>query len=215
MAQSFGWIEANKTVADAFGVVLLSYEGGQHLVGVGSASQNTTLTSLFTQANREELMGAVYAAYLQGWESRGGGLFMHFTDIGRYSRYGSWGALELIGQTASAKYNALWTYSLGTQPPTQPVPTPLPNPLPTATPSKKVRVAKRGRGEIVSSPGGIRCGSRCSATFSQTKRVTLTARPALGYRFSGWAGACEHTRRTCVVTLPFTRSTTATFSKRK
>ena len=218
MAQSFGWIEANKAVADAFGVTLLSYEGGQHLVGVGSASQNTTLTSLFTQANRDERMGTVYAAYLQGWESRGGGLFMHFTDIGSYSRYGSWGALERIGQTSSAKYGALWTYSLGTQPPVQPPATPHPDPQPTAqptaSPAHKLRVSKRGRGEIVSSPGGIRCGSQCRATFSQTKRVTLRSRSSPGYRFVGWKGACRHARRLCVVTLPYTGIATATFSKR-
>lgn len=218
MAQSFGWIEANKTVADAFGVALLSYEGGQHLVGVGSASQNTTLTSLFTQANRDERMGTVYATYLQGWESRGGGVFMHFTDIGSYSRYGSWGALERIGQASSAKYGALWTYSLGTQPPVQPPSTPHPDPRPTAqptvSPAHKLRVSKRGRGEILSSPGGIRCGSRCRAAFSQAKRVTLRSRSSPGYRLVGWKGACQHARRLCVVTLPYTGITTATFSKR-
>ena len=215
VAQSFGWIEANRTVADAFGVALLSYEGGQHLVGVGSASHNSTLTSLFTQANREERMGAVYTAYLQGWESRGGGLFMHFTDTSSYSRYGSWGALELIGQTASAKYNALWTYAFGTQPPVPLPSTPLPTPPPTVIPSKTIRASKRGRGEIVSSPGGIRCGSRCSATFSQTRKVILKSRPASRYRFVGWTGACQHSRRVCVVTLPYAGNVTATFSKRK
>ena len=156
-------------------------------------------------------MGTLYSTYLQGWKARGGGLFMHFTDIGIYSRYGSWGALELIGQTASPKYNALWMYSLGTEPPS------LSTPTPTSTPtsSKTVRVAKRGRGEIISSPGGIRCGSRCSTTFSKTKRVTLTSRPASGYRFTGWRGACQHNRRVCIVTLPNIEIATATFAKRR
>ena len=205
IAQSFGWIEVNKAVANSFGIDLVSYEGGQHLVGVGSASNNTTLTSLFTSANRDLRMGTLYKSYLQGWDARGGGLFMHFTDIGNYSKYGSWGALEVIGQSASPKYNALWAYSLGTDPP----PLLAPNPKKSRT----LRVSKQGRGEVRSTPTGIRCGSRCSALFSKAMKVSLTAHPAPGYRLTRWKGACSHARKSCSVSLPTAQSATAIFTR--
>lgn len=211
IAQSFGWIEVNKAVANSFGIDLVAYEGGQHLVGVGSASNNSTMTSLFTTANRDTRMGALYTSYLQGWEAKGGGLFMHFTDIGSYSKYGSWGALEVIGQSASPKYNALWTYSLGTDPP--PLPTPISSPNPQR--SRTVRAYKQGRGLIRSAPSGIRCGPRCSASFSQAKKVTVTAYPATGYRLARWKGACSHTRKRCSVSLPTSQTVTAVFARVK
>jgi hypothetical protein len=211
LPQSFSWIEANKHVAGLFGLSLVSYEGGQHLVGVGNASNNASITSLFTRANRDERIGTLYASYLEGWEARGGGLFMHFTDIGRYSKYGSWGALEVIGQVASPKYNALWRYGLNTEPPTPPTATP--RPVPES--SRTLKVSRQGRGEVRSSPSGIRCGSRCSARFSSAKKVTLTAHPSAGYRFVRWKGGCSHTRRSCSVSLPTSQAVTGVFARAK
>lgn len=209
--QSFDWIESNKAVADSFGVSLVAYEGGQHLVGVGGASNDSTITELFTRANRDERMGTLYTSYLEGWEARGGGLFMHFTDIGSYSKYGSWGALELIGQSASPKYNALWKYSLGTEPPPLTRPAPAPNP----ERSRTLRVSKQGRGEVRSAPSGIRCGSQCSASFSRARKVTLTAYPIAGYRFARWKGGCSHARSACSVSLPTSQTVTAVFTRVK
>jgi Divergent InlB B-repeat domain len=50
-------------------------------------------------------------------------------------------------------------------------------------------VMKTGSGTVTSSPAGITCGSVCSKTFAMGARVSLTATPALGYKFTGWAGA--------------------------
>ncbi len=209
LVQSFSWIEANKEVANSFGLSLVSYEGGQHLVGVGNASNNSTITNLFTSANRDERMGTLYTSYLEGWDARGGGLFMHFTDIGSYSKYGSWGALEVIGQVASPKYNALWRYALNTEPPSSPTPRPFPER------SRTLKVSKQGRGEVRSAPSGIRCGSRCSARFSSAKKVTLTAFPSPGYRFVGWKGGCSHSRRSCSVSMPTSGVVTGVFVRSK
>lgn len=136
---------------------------------------------------------------------------MHFTDIGSYSKYGSWGALEVIGQVASPKYNALWRYALNTEPPTPPTATPRPAP----ERSRTLKVSKQGRGEVRSSPSGIRCGSRCSARFSLAKKVTLTAYPSAGYRFVRWKGGCSHTRRSCSVSLPTSEAVTGVFARVK
>lgn len=36
---------------------------------------------------------------------------MNFSLMGRYSRYGSWGALEYMNETSSPKYDAIADYS--------------------------------------------------------------------------------------------------------
>jgi hypothetical protein len=213
VAQSFEWIEANKSIADLFNVALLSYEGGQHLVGVSGAENNSTLTTMFTAANRDARMGSIYTSYLQGWEARGGGLFMHFNDIGTYSRYGSWGALENVEQTSSPKYDALWTYSLGTTPPGSLTPTPGPTATPSPRSKRRVRVRKEGRGTVVSSPSGIQCGGRCTADFRTGRTVRLFARPARGYRFAGWSGVCSLSDSSCSLVLSSSQIVRATFSR--
>jgi len=213
LSESFSWIEANRLVADLFKVALLSYEGGQHLVGIGGAGSNLTLTTMFTSANRDTRMGALYATYLQGWESRGGGLLMHFNDIGSYSRYGSWGALESVEQTSSPKYDALWTYSLGTAPPGSLTPTPGPTATPSPRSKRRLRVRKDGRGSVVSSPGGIQCGNRCAADFRAGRTVRLIARPSRGYRFTRWSGGCVSSDSTCLLGLSSSQIVRAHFSR--
>ena len=69
-----------------------------------------------------------------------------------------------------------------------------------------------GSGTASSSPGGISCGSTCSAEFAQGTWVTLTAAPAGGSRFANWSGSCG-TGTSSAVTLQVNgaSSCTATF----
>jgi len=101
-----------RSIALADGLKLISYEGGQHMVGVGGAENNTTLTALFHAFNRDPRIKALYAKYLGDWRASGGELFVHFTDIGRYDKWGAWGALESLAQprTAAPKFDALQTF---------------------------------------------------------------------------------------------------------
>jgi predicted carbohydrate-binding protein with CBM5 and CBM33 domain len=69
-----------------------------------------------------------------------------------------------------------------------------------------------GSGTVSSSPGGISCGSTCSATFTSGTSVVLTATPAAGSTFAGWSGACSGTAATCTVSMTAARSVTATFN---
>jgi len=203
MEQSFGWIVENKEVADRFSIKLIAYEGGQHLVGVGSASGDHSVSRLFTAANRDLRMGSLYADYLNGWASRGGSLFVHFNDIGGYSQYGSWGALETIGQVSSPKYDALYTYAFGL------------TPLGSPRSSSRVRlsVKKTRFGDITSSPRGIRCGSSCSMRVARLTKIKLFATARRGYRFQSWSGACKSAGRTCVLTMRRSTQVRAIFSR--
>jgi len=72
-----------------------------------------------------------------------------------------------------------------------------------------------GTGTITSSPAGINCGSTCSKAYDYGTSVILTATPASGASFSGWAGACASfgTTTTCTLNMTAARSTTATFTK--
>ena len=74
-----------------------------------------------------------------------------------------------------------------------------------------VKAAGAGAGVVSSSPGGINCGSSCTANFSSGTQVTLTASAMANSFFSGWSGACSGSG-TCTMTLTTNESVTATFS---
>ena len=100
-------IAFHKELAKQQGIELLAYEGGQHLVGVGGPANNKRLNDLFDAASRDPRMGTLYKNYFNTWIKEGGALFMHFSDIGNYSRFGRWGALEIATQQNSPKHDAL------------------------------------------------------------------------------------------------------------
>jgi hypothetical protein len=102
-------MRSNAAVARKYGVKMVGYEGGQHLAGWGGAENNSTLTSLFKAANRSPRMYTLYSLYLQNWIAAGGDLFLHFTDVGAYTKWGSWGALEYQDQapSSSPKFQAI------------------------------------------------------------------------------------------------------------
>ena len=96
-------------IAHADGLPLVAYEGGQSLVGGGSAQNDARLADLLIAANRSPRMYRLYTEYLDEWHKLGGGLFMNFADVSLPSKYGSWGALEFLGQNVATapKYKAL------------------------------------------------------------------------------------------------------------
>src|SRR5262249_49899055 len=74
-----------------------------------------------------------------------------------------------------------------------------------------VSKAGSGSGTVTSSPGGIDCGSTCSAQFAQGTSVSLTAAAGANSTFAGWSGACSGTGA-CSVVMDSDKSVTATFS---
>jgi hypothetical protein len=110
LAQAAQFMHKNFDLANQRKLKLIAYEGGQHLVGVGGVENNQAITKLFMAANRDPRMHDVYINYLNQWKNAGGGLFMHFLDIGQFSKWGSWGALEHVEQKKSPKYDALMEF---------------------------------------------------------------------------------------------------------
>lgn len=159
-------IERYATLAAQTGLELISYEGGQHLVGYQGVENSGPITELFVGLNRDLRMGDLYQDYLQGWSDiSGGGLMMHFADITTPGKWGSWGALEDVLQTESPKYLALLSY-LDT----------------TATSYYQLSVLKKGDGDGSVSGGG---------TFAAGTTVTPTATAGTGSTLAGWTpGTC-------------------------
>jgi len=101
-----------RILANNYGLPLIAYEGGQHLVGANEAKNNDQLTALFIAFNRDPRIKQLYLDYLALWKAAGGQLLVHYYDVGEFNRFGSWGALERVAQlrTAAPKFDALQTF---------------------------------------------------------------------------------------------------------
>jgi hypothetical protein len=101
IAQCNTWLSSHVTALSTYGIPIVAYEGGQALQGSPTYGAGSTALNLFITANRDARMGTAYTAYLNGWKTNGGTLFMHFNDSFPPSQYGEWGALESFMQTTS------------------------------------------------------------------------------------------------------------------
>lgn len=105
-----GFIEANARIAQAYGVKLVAYEGGQHLVSAFvTPAYEPAVTRLFTGVNRHARMADLYRRYFEIWYGAGGDLFVPFVAVSPWGKFGSWGALEYVHQdpATSPKYRAI------------------------------------------------------------------------------------------------------------
>ena len=105
-------IQEQVKLAKEFGVELVAYEGGQHLVDWETRTIEAHPNPLLYAANRDPRMGQLYTQYLNAWHDAGGKTFVHFSAPRIYSWYGSWGAKEYITQprNKAPKYDALLRY---------------------------------------------------------------------------------------------------------
>jgi hypothetical protein len=112
LAEAQGRMIANASTAQQHGARLIAYEGGQHMVGVGTWQNNTTLEAFFTSANRDARMKGIYLSYLDMWKAAGGDEFAAFNSCSPFTKYGSWGAKERFTQTRTqaSKYDGLLTW---------------------------------------------------------------------------------------------------------
>lgn len=109
LPQSIQWMREQKQVADMWGLELVAYEAGQHLVGVAGGEGHQGLTQAFVSANRHPRMGTIYKRYLEAWaEVSDHGLICLFSSCGNWGKWGSWGLLEHANQKPadSPKYRS-------------------------------------------------------------------------------------------------------------
>ncbi len=92
-------IEAQAKKAKQYGVQLVAYEGGQHLVDWDNRNIKLNPTKLFIQANRSQRMEKAYTDLLNGWRDAGGTLFVNFSAPRTAAWYGSWGTKEYLTQS--------------------------------------------------------------------------------------------------------------------
>ena len=102
-------------VTKGFGVDLVAYEGGQHLVHHKTHSMTEGATPFLYQANKDQRMGAAYYQLLAGWKKLGGKLFIPFSAPRPTTWHGSWGVKEHIAElpVQAPKYRSLLGFSNG------------------------------------------------------------------------------------------------------
>ncbi len=96
------FLDSQKAVADAHGLGLVAYEGGQHVhhsfaVSGLSATDLTALTDFMTDFVRSPEMADLYRQLWDAWASVGDGAFMQFGDVGSPSKFGSWALYSFLG----------------------------------------------------------------------------------------------------------------------
>jgi hypothetical protein len=105
LAEVKGWAVANKQVADAYGLPLVAYEAGQHLVTYRGGSTE----AMFRAANRDPRMGAALQRLAADWKAAGGQLLLAFSYTQRSGTFGSWGMKEHQRDDAAPKWQAIRT----------------------------------------------------------------------------------------------------------
>lgn len=91
-------IETQANKAKHYGVRLVAYEGGQHLVDWENRNIKLNPTRLFIDANKHPRMGKAYNDLFNGWKKAGGTLFVNFSAPRTSDWYGSWGTKEYLTQ---------------------------------------------------------------------------------------------------------------------
>ena len=108
-------VRQQSEVAKAYGVDLVAYEGGQHLVDHKTHKLTEGATPHLVAANRDPRMAREYYRFLSGWKSVGGNLFVAFSAPRPHTWHGSWGIKEYINQpnAETPKYRALLAFNRG------------------------------------------------------------------------------------------------------
>lgn len=93
---------ADKALADKYGMGLVAYEGGQHLLqsaflsGISDADL-TTLTTFLAGFVRSQAMADLYHELWVAWAQVSDGPFMQFGDVAEVSKFGAWGLFTALG----------------------------------------------------------------------------------------------------------------------
>jgi hypothetical protein len=91
---ALGYVDKHRAIADRYGVRLIAYEGGQHIV----LPDNIPLLKAL---NRDPRMETAYRRYIDGWATRTGDMMVLMQDVAPIGRHGAWGLREYVGQPLS------------------------------------------------------------------------------------------------------------------
>lgn len=96
-----------------FGLPLIAYEGGQHLVArPGEQHNNVGFVTFLRDINRDVRMGDCYRYYLDQWyAATNNSLMTLFNDVGPASKWGNWGLKEWYGDNDAPKFITVQEYN--------------------------------------------------------------------------------------------------------
>lgn len=97
-------------VARKNGLQLVMYEGGSHVVGVGQWGNDDRLNAAFSAFSVSPELGPLYQQLLSAWRELGGQGFNAFTDVGKPSKWGSWGHLRHLWDS-TPRHDVLTAYN--------------------------------------------------------------------------------------------------------
>ena len=101
---------ASAQLARDVGVPLISYEGGQHIVGLGRSQNNAAINTLFAAANNDARMAQAHDRMLADWQAAGGQRFAFFNSVYNYSPTSYFAAKRRQDDDSAAKWAGLVTY---------------------------------------------------------------------------------------------------------
>jgi len=93
-------ITSAKKACDRFGIRLVAYEGGQHLVGKRSMASKIA-------AQDDPRMKDLLVRLLRHWFDSGGDLFAYYSLCSTWGEYGSFGLSNDIHVDGTAKWQAV------------------------------------------------------------------------------------------------------------
>jgi hypothetical protein len=94
--------QEQKAVAEAYGLGLVAYEGGQHvhqLFNVRGVENLQLLTDFMTVFVRSDYMGDLYEQLWAYWADVSDGPFMQYGYMGQSSQWGSWALYDFLGDS--------------------------------------------------------------------------------------------------------------------
>lgn len=86
----------HRRAASQYGLELVMYEGGSHVVASGADANDELLTEFLIALNYSSGMGDLYRRLLAGWRRVSDQPFNFYTAIDGPSNYGSWGVLRYL-----------------------------------------------------------------------------------------------------------------------
>lgn len=108
LPDSYAYMDNNKSMADEYGMDLICYEAGQHLVASHLYNNDESYVNKLKEANRHPRMQELYCSYFDHWyDETQGGILANFSSHGSYSKWGSWGVKEYMDDVDAPKYLAL------------------------------------------------------------------------------------------------------------